>query len=897
MDDPAGSGKSGRVRRNPWRGQLAPVSTRRVNIILASVTTAAENLMQASHWEDCIEEILGALGDAAGVSRAYLYAYRCDEGREVCELLHEWVDGSVEPQSNQPRLRRIPINSSAFDHISGLLSAGEAVTRYENHYTPEESALFSLKSARSMLLAPIQVGGRWWGFIGFDECHWQHYWQATTIRTLKMAAGLIGAAIQRRQSDTTIRNLLLSERKQRQIAQALRNAGLRLSTSLEPDKILDLLMEQVRRVVPFDSATVLGIEGEEAIILRASGFNLKPGQHVVGIRFKMDQVGNLQSIRDTLQPHFIPDTHQSSSWVVTEVGAHIQSWVGAPIIAQDRLLGFLSLDKNEVNFYNAEHAEQLMSFAGQAGMALQNAYSYAEINELLEREQQLNELSRTVSSVLDLDSAIQKTLELTTTIMHADASALALLTPEQIEQGEMTFSHLHGMPAHLQQLPIKRGESPLWSAVENHQSILYCIYHQDQHPEAQQWFQQGMRCLALSPLMVGEQCLGVLAAFNLEQLRCFSEREVALLDTISRQTGIAIQNVRLYQELKHRAQESEMLWRASSAVASALDLPIVLDKILVHLAEVVPYTSAAVFLQEGERLHLVAGRGFPAEAGLIGEYYPADDELFLLARNRGEAMVVDDVSKDPRFHGWGGVSHVRGWMIIPLIANGQVIGIITVDSDQPGAFRPSSTRLGQAFANEAATAIEKARLFNQVQQLAITDPLTGVNNRRYFFEAGRQEFLRAQRAQSPLSLIMMDIDHFKLFNDRYGHMAGDRILNAIAHLCKSMIRQEDILARYGGEEFLILLPDTPIEKAQHAALRIREALQRLTIQLDEQEVGVSISFGLACAFDPGELSQCRDLSELFQHADEALYLTKTTGRGMINTWKNVIETNPGGGET
>ena len=139
-------------------------------------------------------------------------------------------------------------------------------------------------------------------------------------------------------------------------------------------------------------------------------------------------------------------------------------------------------------------------------------------------------------------------------------------------------------------------------------------------------------------------------------------------------------------------------------------------------------------------------------------------------------------------------------------------------------FAPEEIQLLSTFASQAAVSIENARLFEATRQLAITDPLTGLANHRQFYDQLEREFRRAQRYERPLTLLMLDLDRFKAFNDRYGHLAGDHALRETADVLRQNARSVDILARYGGEEFAIILPETDLPRAASHAERIRSAV-------------------------------------------------------------------------
>jgi diguanylate cyclase (GGDEF)-like protein len=173
--------------------------------------------------------------------------------------------------------------------------------------------------------------------------------------------------------------------------------------------------------------------------------------------------------------------------------------------------------------------------------------------------------------------------------------------------------------------------------------------------------------------------------------------------------------------------------------------------------------------------------------------------------------------------------------------------------------------------------------------LAITDPLTGLPNRRHFFETVTNEFARSKRYSKNLAIIMMDIDHFKNINDSYGHHAGDVVLQAVAQQLMHGLRETDLPGRYGGEEFIALLPETCVAEAQMVAERIRENIQNTTIEAEENHINVTASFGVS-GFDgmvdkyetyDGTVDKYQTIEEVIDDADKALYQAKESGRNKV----------------
>jgi diguanylate cyclase (GGDEF)-like protein len=177
----------------------------------------------------------------------------------------------------------------------------------------------------------------------------------------------------------------------------------------------------------------------------------------------------------------------------------------------------------------------------------------------------------------------------------------------------------------------------------------------------------------------------------------------------------------------------------------------------------------------------------------------------------------------------------------------------------------------------AAMAVENARLFDEVQRLATLDGLTGTYNRRHFMDVANLAFESARRFGQPLAAIMLDVDHFKSVNDRYGHAVGDQVLRALADRCRAALRSIDVLGRYGGEEFAIMLPGTQRHNgAMILAERIRQQVAQEPVQTDAGPVRVTVSVGVA-----GMEADTPDPGELFKRADSALYEAKQAGRNRV----------------
>lgn len=330
--------------------------------------------------------------------------------------------------------------------------------------------------------------------------------------------------------------------------------------------------------------------------------------------------------------------------------------------------------------------------------------------------------------------------------------------------------------------------------------------------------------------------------------------------------------------------QAETLRQTLIDLTSELDLEQVLKRILLLLKKVIPYDSATLLLLEGEKLRVMAARGSTDTAQLGGHTYRDNNFLIEKIAQTKKAYIVDDAQSNSKISLVDTVQNVRGWMGVPLLWHGEIVGILTVDSYQPGLYHAAHANLAETFANGAAIAIENARLYKEAQTLATTDSLTGLTNRRNFYALAENELVRSKRYGHPLSLIMIDIDHFKSVNDSYGHAVGDAVLKMLTQKVQLELRQTDIFARFGGEEFMVLLPETDTLNAVQVAERIRNCVAETPFSVEEHKIMVTISLGIA-----EHDETCINLDDLLNRSDKALYWAKQIGRNRVRIWRDTDE--------
>lgn len=346
----------------------------------------------------------------------------------------------------------------------------------------------------------------------------------------------------------------------------------------------------------------------------------------------------------------------------------------------------------------------------------------------------------------------------------------------------------------------------------------------------------------------------------------------------------ALAGTRLRQEIDGLKEQlsSQVSWlTALSQVGRSVTSTLELDEVLRRIVEagVLLTQSDEGFLalldEESGQLNLRAAKNL-AEEQSRSMYLPMRDALIGKVLRTGKPARLTRAGRRAGA-GEGAVEPVQSLLHVPLLSRGRVLGVLSVAniSTRRTFTQAEEARLA-SLADYATVAIENARLYARLQQLAITDELTGLYNRRGLFELGRREVERSVRFGRQLPALMIDIDHFKQVNDAFGHAAGDQVLRVVAERLRRNVREIDIVGRYGGEEFVILLLENDLESACHVAERLRQLVSTIPVQTERGDIFVTTSMGIAVVTE-----DVRDLPTLLQRADEALFVAKSSGRNCI----------------
>lgn len=511
--------------------------------------------------------------------------------------------------------------------------------------------------------------------------------------------------------------------------------------------------------------------------------------------------------------------------------------------------------------------------------------------------------SQSISTEADLQSLLTKVVFHAGILMRTKQVFLFLAEPQPADfrqERRLQLAAWNQAGVTYGEYSLRFGEGHVGKAAQTRAPILVNNY--EKASKKLPFLADVSRLLAV-PIVFADEILGVLLAADTRRRARLTVADRDLLGLFASQIAATLKNMLLFQEqtdFMHELEEKNKILEEQSGeilrksaqlvvlnevgqqVNSSLDLPEVLSLLSRHAAESIGVDRSLVWLIDEKKTHLdsVAAYGFPSEhVGRLSMFLPDIRRTrFFNALSEQHPVEISAGQDEELFQNkLNGILSLRSMLVVPLLLKKEAIGLLAVDDTrETHSYLEDEVALVSSLANQAVLAIENARLYLQVKEQAITDGLTGLYNHRYFQLRFSEEFAHCKRYNNDLSVLMLDIDHFKQYNDTYGHIAGDLALKEIANLARASVRENDLVARYGGEEFVIILPMTNLEGAKVVAERIRQSVLQCKFLGDLQAPQVSITVSLGLSSFNNERHASREI--LLREADTALYEAKETGR-------------------
>ena len=675
--------------------------------------------------------------------------------------------------------------------------------------------------------------------------------------------------------------------------------------ALEEDSLqsaLEILTEQIAKLFRADDAFLAFWDLEKEVPIPTAAYGtmkdiysymaFEPGEHTLAA-----------SVMQAARPLAVPDV-ENSTYISPKVAAVYpsRSMLGLPLIVQERKLGSLLLGYNKRRQFDDNDILHAEITAEQVALVVSKSLLLEEERKQVKQLTALHDVALTSIEADSEDKLIERVTDIIGQNLFTDNFGI-LLKDEKAGLLRAHRSYRFSTNDKIEMKEIRIGEGITGAVAKTGM------------PQRLGNVRRNSRYVDIDDRTISELCVPIkfrdetLGVINAESTKknAFTADDERLLTTLAGQLATAIEQSRrshAERDLLAQLAHSNALIYSIAQIMAQIERAFTLDEIIetlgnelrkieltcimaIHDPNRASFTINYTSLPPGFLEIVEKGLGYPlihysfSEKKLTqilkseNNSYPAtipnpEEEIMILfkdAERPGVMRILGEIGVGP------GLEPLR----LPLTFEETLLGVLWVWGQN---LKRSDLPIMSIFAKQIGTSLERARLFQEVQSLALTDPLTGLHNRRSIFELGRVEFLRADRMQRPFCCMMLDLDHFKQINDNYGHQVGDQVLQEFAGRCKGSVREVDLVGRYGGEEVIIVMPETDLQTALPVAERVRQVICKDPVSIDGKELHITVSIGLAQK-DENTL----DLETLIARADQAMYIAKFKGRNEVATSK------------
>jgi len=811
--------------------------------------------LYASDMDQVINQSLQTIGSYVEADRCYIFFF--DFERQLMRYAYEWCAPGIQPQ--------IAIHSTIT--LTNLPWWMEKLSNLENIYIPsvanmppeaaQEKANLQSEDIQSVLCVPMVSRGDLIGFMGFDSVRQEEEWSDESIRLLSLTANIVASALSRVQADQS----LMAQQRRLRLLNEITEAAL------HADDITQLFNQAADTLIQFvhaDACLIHTNHQNHILVVRgvdADEFALVPTatiwQRLIEI---LPAAGGVLSA----------DMVKNPPAECTRLCQHYETVYGIPLVTGEQDLGVVLLFFCDNPHFDENERNILSQSVDQLALGTLKIRALSDARRRLDEAETLREAGRVIASTLSPEEAADRILDQLKRVVPYDSASVQLLSGDCLEivggSGWNDPASVRGM-----RFPVP-GDNPNSVVIQTgapymlaNAPLLHPNFLRPPHDHIHSWLG--------APLTVHGEVIGMLA-IDKKEPGFFKDEHLQLVTAFADQVAVSFENARLYTSEHRRARELEALRETVRDITAELELPKLLQALVERATSLLACTGGELALYDEEHQRLIVTLSLNLDVDYTGMIMDLGEGVMGRVAQTLEPMVVENYTHwDQRIPAYDG-SVLSTVFAAPLLVGKRLLGVIGVGSTDPNRrISQSDLNLLNLFAQQAAIAVENARLFDEIQTQAITDELTGLYNRRGLFEIGQREIERAERHDRPISVLLFDIDHFKLVNDHHSHAVGDQVLRHLASLCRTSLRKTDILGRYGGEEFAIILQETGPDRAFIIAERFRRAVQSSQVETARGQLKITISCGVTSA--RGAIPELR---VLLDQADTALYAAKQAGR-------------------
>jgi diguanylate cyclase (GGDEF)-like protein len=676
---------------------------------------------------------------------------------------------------------------------------------------------------------------------------------------------------------------------------AVQENTLALSTlGVDPRRLLfaeDLVpnmqaaLERLRTALPMDCGAILISERWRGLLPSVQqgfprGFveeleRTGAGDYICELAYRQSGIFTVHDVTEMTEPLPVGSraTFADLKGILADAGVHHLTAVN--LQTREHNFGVVLFPHAERRAFGSSGPRLMIGLALQLGLTLENYVLSHDAYRRTKEYELLTEIGKAISSRLDQDEILRTIQVELGQIFGTGNFYIAFQEADEI-RFELEVRDNRVLPKRKRELRnafteyvIRTGEPLLIrSDLENARQRLG-ITHIPKRPA---------KCLIAAPIFMGNKASGIMVAMNPDREFVFEQRDLDVLVTAAGQVSVAVENARLFADEQRRSRQLAFLNNISRTAISSDDPVHMLTQIASEIQRNFSFDHIGIgLLDHGTKeVEIKAEAGVTAHA--TGKRIPLGTGILGRVARTGERALVQNALPGNLT---GILPDSRAVLCIPITYGESLLGVLNVESHNENAFSPQDVLILNTLADLLATALHNAFVFQKLQQQSITDGLTGIKTRRFFWEALSAEWKRASRSGRPFSVVLIDLDKFKEVNDTMGHFEGDLVLARVGRLLEQKSRQSNVVARYGGDEFIVLMPETGSEQAQVLAERLRQWLESDPMLSEHHITG---SFGVA-SFPMHGFS----IEDIIRVADAGMYVSKRSGGNLVSTAQEFVE--------
>ncbi len=636
----------------------------------------------------------------------------------------------------------------------------------------------------------------------------------------------------------------------------------RLVAPLPTTRAVICISERWRAVLP---SVQLGFSPEFATKLDAVG----AGEYVCELAYRRGGFVAFRNLPEMTEPLPAFPGGRFEQFREAMAAENIRNATAVSLQTREHNFGVILFPHTERRLFGESNLRLLIGLALQIGLTLENYVVMHDAQRRTKEYQLLTQIGQAISSRLNQGEVLRTVQKELGQIFDTGNFYVAFQEGEsivfelEVEDGQVKPKHRRKLDNGLTEYILRTGQALLIRSDLERARERLGVTLKPARPA---------KSFCGVPILVNGRATGVMAAMSMDREYVFEQRDLEVLKTAAGQVSVAIENARLFAEEQRRTRQFAFLNSVSKTAISSEDAEQMLAEIVGHIQKnfrfdhigigILDYATKEIEIKaEAGTTAQEKGKKIALGAGIIGKVARTGETALLHANEAGQLQSLLPGS--------------RTVLCMPITYGDTLLGILNVESEEDRAISDDDVLVMNTLADLLATALHNSFVFQKLQQQSITDGLTGIKTRRFFWEALSAEWKRASRSGRPFSVVLVDLDKFKEVNDTSGHLEGDLVLARVGRLLENKCRQSNVVARYGGDEFIILMPETSVEQAQILAERLRLWLATDPMLSEHQITG---SFGVASFPVHGFSAE-----SIIRVADMGMYISKKAGGDRVST--------------